>query len=98
MMNLENHKLESIKEYFSTKPVLNAYLFGSYVRGQADPLSDIDILVDLDYTQKIGLGFIQMQIDLEKLLNNKVDLVSSNGLSKFMKPIVDSEKQLIYAR
>jgi predicted nucleotidyltransferase len=61
-------------------------------------LSDIDILVDLDYSHKIGLQFIQMKIDLEKLLNSKVDLVSSNGLSKYIKPIVDGEKQLIYTR
>ena len=32
-------------------------LFGSYVRGVADNRSDIDILVDLDYSQKIGLQF-----------------------------------------
>lgn len=97
-MTLDNKKLEIIKEYFRTRPVLKAYLFGSYVRGQADNQSDIDILVDLDYTQRIGLGFVQMQIDLENILKTKVDLVSSNGLSKYIKPIVDSEKELIYAR
>lgn len=97
-MNLDNSKLETIKEYFKTRPVLKAYLFGSYVRGQADYQSDIDILVDLDYTQRIGLGFVQMQIDLEKILKTKVDLVSSNSLSKYIKPVVDSEKKLIYAR
>ncbi|MDZ4809386.1 MAG: nucleotidyltransferase domain-containing protein [Bacteroidota bacterium] len=63
-MKLDNTKLETIKDYFRTRPVLKAYLFGSYVRGQADNQSDIDILVDLDYTQRIGLGFAQMQIDL----------------------------------
>jgi uncharacterized protein len=97
-MNLDNKKLESIKEYFRTRPVLKAYLFGSYGRGEANYQSDIDILVDLDYNQKIGLGFVQMQIDLENILKTKVDLVSSNGLSKYIKPIVDGEKQLIYAR
>jgi hypothetical protein len=91
-------KIETIQNYFRTRPVLRAYLFGSYVRGDADEQSDIDILVDLDYSQKIGFQFIQMKIDLEKLLNSKVDLVSSNGLSKYIKPIVDGEKQLIYAR
>ena len=90
--------LETIKEYFSTRPVLRAYLFGSYARGQADTQSDIDILVDLDYTQRIGLEFIQMQIDLENMLKTKVDLVSSNSLSKYIKPLVDKEKELIYAR
>jgi predicted nucleotidyltransferase len=98
MMNLDNVKIESIKNYFKTRPVLKAYLFGSYVRGNADVESDIDILVDLDYSQRIGLQFIQMKIDLEKILNNKVDLVSSNGMSKYIKPIVDSEKLLIYAK
>ncbi|MEX2512876.1 MAG: nucleotidyltransferase domain-containing protein [Cyclobacteriaceae bacterium] len=91
-------KLETIKEYFRTRPVLKAYLFGSYVRGQADNQSDFDILVNLDYSQKFGLGFVQMQIDLERMLNTKVDLVSSNSLSKYIKPLIDSEKKLIYAR
>ena len=97
-MNLDNNQIEAIKNYFRTRPVLKAYLFGSYVRGSADKQSDIDILVDLDYSQKIGLQFIQMKIDLESLLNSKVDLVSSNGMSKHIKPIVDNEKKLIYAQ
>ena len=97
-MTLNNSEIEFIKNYFKTRPVLKAYLFGSYVRGMADTNSDIDILVDLDYSQKIGLRFIQMKLDLEKLLNNKVDLVSSRGRSKYIKPLVDAEKRLIYAK
>lgn len=77
---------------------MRAYIFGSYVGGEADNQSDIDILVDLDYSQKIGLQFIQMKNDLKKLLNKKVDLVSSNGLSKYIKPFIDDEKELIYAK
>ena len=96
-MALDN-KIELIKEYFKNRPVLKAYLFGSYVRGVADNESDIDILVDLDYNQRIGLQFIQMKLDLEKILNQKVDLVTSNGMSKYIKPIVDMEKRLIYAK
>jgi predicted nucleotidyltransferase len=97
-MTLDNKKKETIKGYFITRPVLKAYLFGSYVRGEADDKSDIDILVDLDYSQKIGLQFIQMKIDLERLLSAKVDLVSEKGLSQYVKPIVDREKKLIYER
>ena len=97
-MNLDKRKIKKISDYFRARPVLKAYLFGSYVRGEADSQSDIDILVDLDYSHKIGLQFIQMKIDLEKLLSTKVDLVSSNGLSKYIKPLIDDEKQLIYAR
>ena len=97
-MSLTDEKIKTIADYFRSKPVLKAYLFCSYVRGEADQQSYIDILVDLDYSQKIGLQFIQMKIDLEKLLNAKVDLVSSNGLSRYIKPLVESEKQIIYAR
>jgi predicted nucleotidyltransferase len=97
-MKLSEAKLQIIQDYFKTRPVLKAYLFGSYVRGQADKQSDIDILVELDYSQRIGLGFVQMQIDLQDMLQTKVDLISSNSLSKYIKPLIDSEKELIYAR
>ena len=97
-MTLDENKIKLIKDFFKTRPVLKAYLFGSYVRGMADNKSDIDILVELDYSQKIGLEFIQMKLDLERLLNNKVDLVSSNGMSKYIKPLIDVEKRLIYAK
>ena len=97
-MKLDNNQIEAIRDYFRTRPVLRAYLFGSYARGEADDQSDIDILVDLDYSRKIGLQFIQMKLDLEKILSTKVDLVSSNGISKYLQPIVDIEKHLIYAQ
>ncbi|MDO8996524.1 MAG: nucleotidyltransferase domain-containing protein [Sediminibacterium sp.] len=97
-MHLSLSKIESIKNYFKTKPVLKAYIFGSQVRDVANSSSDVDILVDLDYTQKIGLQFIQMKLDLEKLLESEVDLVSSNGLSKYIKPIIEAEKLLIYEK
>ncbi|MGV8135339.1 MAG: nucleotidyltransferase family protein [Mangrovibacterium sp.] len=97
-MRLDSRKITIIKTYFKDRPVLRAYVFGSYARNEADSQSDLDILVDLDYSQRIGLQFIQMKIDLEQLLNTKVDLVSSNGLSKYMKPAIDREKKLIDAK
>lgn len=97
-MILDSKIKDLVSSYFKTQPVLKAYLFGSYVRGQADSESDIDILVDLDHSQRIGLQFFQMKQDLEKLLNSRVDLVSSNGVSKYIKPYIDREKKLIYAK
>ena len=94
-MNLSKNQIELIKDFFSKQPVLKAYLFGSYVRGDETENSDLDLLVELDYTQPIGLEFIQMQLDLQQLLSKKVDLVSARGLSKYIKPILDREKKLI---
>ena len=46
---------ERIADYFKTQPVLKAWLFGSYSRGEQKPWSDVDILVELDDKQPIGL-------------------------------------------
>lgn len=97
-MKLSGNDIEIIKDFFSGKPVLKAYLFGSYSRNAADPGSDIDILVDLDYSQHIGLGFVQMKLDLEQKLHKKIDLVSSQAVSKHLLPFVNKDKQLIYER
>jgi uncharacterized protein len=97
-MKLSSLQINQIQDFFSNQPVLKAYLFGSYVRGEENENSDIDLLVELDYSQPIGLEFIQMQIDLQQLLSKKVDLISARGLSKYIKPILDNEKKLIYAR
>lgn len=97
-MKIENSQISIIKNYFKTKPVLKAFLFGSNARNETNENSDIDILVELDYSEKIGLQFIQMKFDLEKLLNKSVDLVSSNGISKHIKSNIDKDKTLIYAR
>ena len=97
-MILEPKYRKAISDYFQNKPVLKAYLFGSFVRGDANEKSDIDILVELDYSQSIGLAFVEMQLDLQSMLSRKVDLVSERGLSKFIRPFIEQEKELIYAR
>lgn len=97
-MKLSTKDIQTIKAFFSGKPVLKAYLFGSYSRGEADQDSDLDILVELDYSQHIGLGFVSMQLDLSEKLKKKVDLVSANGLSKHISPFINKDKQLIYER
>ena len=96
-MSLTNSQVNIIKDFFSKQPVLKDYLFGSYGRGSESKDSDIDLLVELDYSQPIGLEFIQMKLDLQELLSKKIDLVSARGLSKYIQPILDKEKKLIYA-
>jgi predicted nucleotidyltransferase len=97
-MQLSDEQLQQIKDYFTGKPVLKAYLFGSYSRNEADEESDIDILVDLDYTKHIGLQFVEMYLDLQEKLNKKVDLVSSEGVSRHIAPFIEKDKILIYER
>ena len=88
----------TIAEYFKTQPVLKAWLFGSFARGEETPDSDVDILVLLDYSQKIGLRYFGMALDLEKLLGREVDLVEEGELLPFAQRTADRDKTLIYER
>lgn len=97
-MTLENGKIEMIKTYFRTRPVLKAFVYGSYVRGKVDPDTDLDLLVELDYSQPIGLQFVQMKTDLEGMLSTHVNLLSLNGVSEHLKPVIEYEKKLIYEK
>lgn len=87
-----------IAEYFKTQPVVKAWLFGSYSRGEQLPDSDVDILVSLDYNQPIGLKFFGMYEDLKELLGKEIDLVSEPTLAPFARESVDKDKILIYER
>lgn len=93
---MSEETINKIRKFFKDKPVIKAYLFGSYARNEHDDKSDIDILVELDYTIPVGLKFVKMHRELEELLQRDVDLVSSNGISKYIKPHIDNEKVLIY--
>ena len=97
-MQLTASDIQIIKDYFTDQPVIRAYVFGSYSRNESNDDSDVDILVDLDYSKHIGLGFVDMCSTLEQKLQKKVDLVSSKGVSKFIVPFIDNDKVLIYER
>ena len=89
---------EKIAEYFKTQPVLKAWIFGSFSRGEQTPESDIDILVVLDESQHIGMKFFGMYEDLKALLGRNVDLVTDRSLASFARESVDRDKILIYER
>ena len=67
-------------------------LFGSYARSEQTLESDIDIMVQLN--GMIGSRFIDLADDLERFLNQKVDLISKNGIKhKYFESI---QQDLIY--
>ena len=88
---------QALIDYFKKQPIKKAYLFGSYARGEATDRSDIDIIVTLEKGVTL-LQFSRMKIDLEYLFSLEVDLLSTCGVSKFIKPYIDQDKILIYER
>jgi predicted nucleotidyltransferase len=97
-MKLTTREIDAIRSYFADKPVLRAYIFGSYARGDADDKSDIDLLLQLDYSQKIGLRYVQMQLDLEKILHKRIDFSSEDFLKPRIEKTIQREKQLVYEK
>lgn len=88
-----------IADYFKNQPVTKAWLFGSYSRGEERPDSDVDIIVVLDKDAKVGLFKLSgMLLELQDLLNKRVDLVTDKGLLPFARESADHDKILIYER
>ncbi len=92
--------IEQIRDYFATQPVLKAWLFGSYARGEERPDSDVDLLVKFDREHaKVGLlKYAAIIIDLEKMLNKEVDLVEDGALMPYAERTANKDKKLIYER
>lgn len=91
--------IRKIAAYFKKQPVLRAWLFGSYSRGEETDESDIDLLVDYDKSSRLSLLKIcGMITDLEDMLGRKVDIVENGRLKDFAIPSVNNDRILIYER
>ena len=75
--------------------IQKAYLFGSYARGEAECESDIDICIEKGQLRTLLelSGFCQ---DLEETLGNKVDVVTTAGLTSDFREQIERDMVLIY--
>ena len=90
---------QQIAEYFKTQPVLKAWLFGSYARGEEREDSDIDLLVKFDRSIPIGLfAYLRIHRELEEKLGRKVDLVEEGTLRPAAQSTANRDLRVIYER
>ena len=74
--------------------IKRAGLFGSFVRGEQKKKSDVDILIQP--IKGMGLDFVGLKLELEEVLERKVDLVSYNYIHPYLeKKVLDSEVKII---
>ena len=83
-------KREEILKICAKHGACNVRIFGSVVRGEADSLSDIDILVEFEPGRTL-LNHVALWLELEKALGCKVDVVSEKGLKPHIKERVLKE-------
>jgi predicted nucleotidyltransferase len=86
---LAEHKAE-LHDKFQIKEI---GIFGSYIRGEQDKNSDLDILVEFNVPPSL-FKFVELEHYLGKLLKVKVDLVMKDAL----KPIIGKRiiKEVVY--
>lgn len=93
---LPEHQIE---QFSLRHHVQRLSLFGSVMRNDFRPDSDIDVLVEFTPDAKIDLfDIIEMENELTELLGRKVDLRTAEDLSRYFRQQVVDSAQLIYER
>ena len=74
-------------------------IFGSALRSDFGPDSDIDVLVEFEPDRAPGLfGFAGMELELTRMLGRKVDLRTPEDLSRYFRDAVLDEAEVHYVR
>ena len=92
--------IQAIHDYLAGQPVLKAWVFGSFARGEEKGKSDIDILFvpDFEHGSFTLLTHGGMYEDLKRLLGREVDLIGDGTLRPYAKESAERDKVLVYER
>jgi len=91
-LNVIRKKKRDILKVASMHGIINIRIFGSMVRNEATPDSDIDILVDLEKGRSL-LDLGGASVMLQELLGRKVDIVTERGLHWYLRDKILKEAQ-----
>ena len=97
-LNLEISK-EEIAEFCKKNRIRKLSLFGSSVRRDFRPDSDVDILVEFEPGARVGLiKLASLELELSKIFGRKVDLNTPGFINKYYREKVLSEAEVQYDR
>ncbi|MBI2083964.1 MAG: nucleotidyltransferase family protein [Deltaproteobacteria bacterium] len=90
---------QEIADFCRTRRIRKLSLFGSVLRDDFSPDSDVDVLVEFEKNVAVGfLSLAGMELDLSKILGRKVDLRTPAELSRYFRREVLREAQVQYAQ
>ena len=75
--------------------VKKAAVFGSFVRGENNKNSDIDILIEFRKDDKSLLDLVGLKLELEKKLSEKVDILTYDSIHPLLRNIILKEQKAI---
>lgn len=87
---------EKIAEFCRRNHIKRLALFGSALREDFGPDSDVDVLVEFEPGTRVGLRFFGMEQELSEILGRKVDLNTPGFLSKYFRDEVLAEAEALY--
>jgi predicted nucleotidyltransferase len=87
---------ERIAEFCGRYRIRRLALFGSILRDDFRPESDVDVLVEFEPGTKVGLRFFAIERELSDLLGRKVDLNTPGFLGKYYREEVLKEAEVQY--
>lgn len=89
--------LSEINQVISQNDINYLAVYGSFARGEEEADSDLDLLVS--FSKSKGLfDLVDVQDELGLILGVKVDLVTKDGISKYIKPYIQNDLKIIYAK
>jgi predicted nucleotidyltransferase len=87
---------EDIPAFCRRNRIRKLALFGSVLRDDFGPDSDVDVLVEFEPGTRVGLRFFALEQELTELLGHKVDLNTPGFLSKYFRDRVVAEAEALY--
>jgi predicted nucleotidyltransferase len=101
MQNVVNNKKQLIDVISINQDAILKYgikklgIFGSFVRDEVRPDSDVDFFVEFDPSKKTFKNFMALAFLLEDLTGRKVELVTPQSLSKYIGPYILKEVEYV---
>jgi len=89
---------ERLADFCRQHHIRKLALFGSVLREDFRPDSDVDVLVEFEAGHRVGLAFFQIQEELSKMLGRNVDLNTPAFLSRYFRDEVMKEAQAQYVQ
>jgi predicted nucleotidyltransferase len=88
---------DKIADFCRKHHIRRLSLFGSVLRDDFGPESDVDVLVEFEPGHTPGLAFFSMEEELSRIIGRKVDLNTPGFLSPYFRDIVERESEVQYA-
>jgi predicted nucleotidyltransferase len=88
--------VDAIAEFCKRNHIRKLSLFGSVLRDDFTPESDIDVLVEFEEGKTPGLAYMTMQMELSAMLGREVDFLTPQSLSRYYRDEVLAEAETVY--